>query len=483
MRISTKVSFSLALLGLVVFGGLGALQVRTEKRDLERAFVREASTLCRATAEALRQDLRDRDPDDSTALLQSLERFERDLDVMVWPLQTGPAMAMPKAELPRGLVDEVGQDARRRGELVSRIAPRPDGGRVALVASPIDPSREVGVVVLARPLDTIDADLWREAQMTALSVLLFSVLGGMLGFVLGEVYIGRPLAQLDRAMTAVAEGGPDPGLSPGRADEVGRVLDRFDRMRRELQRAHDRLQREQDAHRTTLERLAEADRLVTVGQVAAGLAHEIGSPLQILHGRAQKLAGGVASTPELARGVEIIVAQIERITRIVRQLLQLARPRARERRPTDPAACIAEVVDLLDLEARRREVSLGLDVAPDLPLVDADPDALQQVVFNLARNGLAALEPGGWVRIRLDVTPVTSEAPRTLELVVTDNGRGMSDELRAQAFEPFFTTRAREGGVGLGLAVVRSLVHAMGGSVTAHGRAEGGTEFVVRMPC
>src|SRR5690606_31423605 len=276
MRISTKVSFSLALLGLVVFGGLGALQVRTEKRDLERAFVREASTLCRATAEALRQDLRDRDPDDSTALLHGLERFERDLDVMVWPLQTGPAQAMPQAELPRGLVDEVGQDARRRGELVSRIAPRPDGGRVALVASPIDPSREVGVVVLARPLDTIDADLWREAQMTALSVLLFSVLGGMLGFVLGEVYIGRPLAQLDRAMTAVAEGGPDPGLSPGRADEVGRVLDRFDRMRRELQRAHDRLQREQEAHRTSLERLAEADRLVTVGQVAAGLAHEIG---------------------------------------------------------------------------------------------------------------------------------------------------------------------------------------------------------------
>lgn len=483
MRISTKVSLSLALLGLAVFGGLGVIQVSIEKRDLEAAFVREASTLCRTTAESLRQDLRERDPADSTALLQSLERFERDLDVMVWPLQSGTAMALPEAEVPRALVDALGEDVRRRGELVSHIAERPDGGRVALVASPIDTGRDVGIVVLARPLDAIDADLRRELEMTAISVLAFSVVGGLLGFALGEAYIGRPLAQLDRAMAAVAEGALDTVVSPGRPDEVGRVLSRFDRMRRELQRAHDRLQREQDAHRTTLERLADADRLVTVGQLAAGLAHEIGSPLQILHGRAQKLASDVGRQPELVRAVEIVVAQAERITRIVRRLLQLARPRAGERRVTDVVVCIGEVVDLLELEARRRGVSLGLDAGPELPAVDADPDALQQIVFNLARNGLAAIGPGGWVRIRVRVVAATPDAPRTLDLVVADDGRGMSEELRAQVFEPFFTTRAREGGVGLGLAVVRSLVEAQGGSVSAQGRAEGGTEFVVRMPC
>lgn len=483
MRISTKVSLSLTLLGLVVFGGLGARQVALEKRDLESSFVREASTLCRATAESLRHDLRERDRGDSTALLQSLERFERDLDVMVWPLDVGPATAQPKAGLPRGLVDAIGQEARAAGELVARIAERPDGGRVALVARPIDPARDVGTVVLARPLDSIDADLRREAQMIALSVLIFSVLGGLLGFGLGEIYIGRPLAQLDRAMTAMGEGSVEPTLPPGRPDEVGRVLDRFHRMRSELLQARRRLQSEQDAHRTTLERLADADRLVTIGQLAAGLAHEIGSPLQILHGRAQKLASRVESDPELARGVEIIVAQTGRITRVVRQLLQYARPQGRERRPTDPSACVGEVVELLELEARRRDVSLRLVAAPDLPLVELDPDAVQQIVFNLARNGLAALEPGGWVRIRLAVVPATPTEPRTLELVVADNGRGISEEIRAHVFEPFFTTRAREGGVGLGLAVVRTLVDTMGGSVTASARAEGGAEFMVRVPC
>lgn len=483
MRISTKVSLSLALLGLAVFGGIGALQLVIEKRDLEQALVREASTLCRATAESLRQDLREHEPVDSDALLESLERFEQELDVTVWHPDAPSNLAASEAGLPSEVVDAVGRAASATGELVTTITERAGDRRAVVVASPIDPVRAEGAVVLVRPLDSIDADLRREAEVTASSVLVFSVLGGLLGFVLGEVYIRRPLERLDRAMAGVAGGDLDAPLSPGRRDEVGRALERFDQMRQELQRARVRLQAEQDAHRTTLERLADADRLAAIGHLAAGLAHEIGSPLQILNGRAQKLAKRVGHDAYLAQGMEIIVAQTERITRVVRQLLEFARPRARERRSIEPVACVRAVVDLLELETRRREVSVRLDARTGGEVVEIDPDAIQQIVFNLVRNSLAALDPGGWVEIGLVVEPAAAEAPRGLVLRVVDNGRGIPDDVRARIFEPFFTTRGHDGGIGLGLAVVRALVDTMQGTVAAMPRDEGGTELVVRLPC
>lgn len=482
MRISTKVSLSLAVLGLVVFGGLGAVQVSTEKRDLEQALVREATTLCRTAAESLRQDVVEQDLWESSALLQSVEEFERDLDVMVWRPDE-PTPTVGKA-VPAALLDEVGRAAVVSGEVVTRMIDLSEGQRAVIVAASIDPQREFGAIVLVRPLAAIDADVRREAQMIGLSVLVFSVLGGILGFVLGEIYIRRPLARLDQAMTVVAGGDLDASLSPGRADEIGLVLERFNHMRRELQRARLRLHAEQDAHRATREHMADLDRLVTIGQLAAGLAHEIGSPLQILHGRALKLADRLPHDQELARSAQIIVTQTERITRTVRQLLELARPHRYEVRPADPVACIRAVMDLLELEARRREVSVRLDgPSSGLVNVDVDADALQQIVLNVARNGLAALAPGGTVQIHVKVDNATTDIPKTLEVRVSDDGRGMSDEVRAHAFEPFFTTRAHEGGVGLGLAVVQSLVHAMRGSVAASARPGGGTEIVVRVPC
>ena len=112
-----------------------------------------------------------------------------------------------------------------------------------------------------------------------------------------------------------------------------------------------------------------------------------------------------------------------------------------------------------------------------------DPDALQQVVFNLARNGLAAVEERGTVEIKVGVQPAGPDRPRMLELVVADDGAGISEETRRRAFEPFFTTRGREGGVGLGLAVVASLVEGMEGTITFRAREGGGTVFEVKVPC
>src|SRR5690606_23670598 len=221
------------------------------------------------------------------------------------------------------------------------------------VAVPITGLATKVAVALVRPLDELDADLRREGAIMALAVLAFSVLAGVLGFGLGEVYIRRPLERLDEAMAALAAGDTTAAPLVQRRDEVGRVSTRFLAMRTELVRAQAQLQAEQDAHRSTLEHLTAADRLVTIGQLAAGLAHEIGSPLQILHGRAQKLLEGAEPGGEIARIAQILVSQTDRITRIVRQLLTFARPREPSQEQVEPASCGAPGLDRLRPEAKR----------------------------------------------------------------------------------------------------------------------------------
>src|SRR5690606_8946632 len=207
--------------------------------------------------------------------------------------------------------------------------------------------------------------------------------------------------------------------------------------------------------------------------------HEIGSPLQILHGRAQKLLEGAEPGGEIARIAQILVSQTDRITRIVRQLLTFARPREPSQEQVDPASCVAPVLDLLRLEAKRKHITVDLEAPPSEP-VTLDPDALQQIVFNLARNAIAALHEGGTVHVRLRVV---AAAPRHLLLEVADDGPGIPEAIRARVFEPFFTTSAGGGGIGLGLTVVRSLVEGTGGSIGVRPRDGGGTEFTVTLPC
>ena len=479
MRISTKVSLSLTLLAAVIFGGLGALQIQDEKRDLERAFFEDATTLCRTTAESLRYDLPVQESAESRALLRSLERFDDDLTVVLWRPEPPHVPDSETDSRRRAWVDAAGRQASYDRTVVQRIVKNPDGTRAAIVASPIEGSSTLGAVVLVHPLDAVDQDLRHEALMTGLGVLAFSVVSGVLGFALGEVYIARPLARLDRAMSAVAAGNLDAPALQGRGDEVGRVLRQFDQMRGELGKARARLEAEQDAHRATLERLVHADRLVSVGQLAAGLAHEIGSPLQILHGRARKLADR-SEGGESVKIARIIVEQTERITRIVEHLLQFARPRPAKLQRIDPARCIEPVLELLELEAKRRGARVSVD-APRGESARVDPDALQQIVFNLVRNGLAALDEDGCVDLRVRVEE--GRDSRMLELTVRDDGVGMTDEVRERLFAPFFTTRAHEGGRGLGLTVVHSLVEGMGGTIDVTPRKTRGTTFIVRIPC
>jgi signal transduction histidine kinase len=310
-------------------------------------------------------------------------------------------------------------------------------------------------------------------------VVAFVAVTMISGILLGAAYITRPLAALVDGIAHIRDGDFKSRVPLSRHDEIGALVDEFNAMVGTLGQARQQIEQETEA-RLRLERgLQGIDKVITIGQLSAGLAHEIGSPLQVLSGRAAALLSR-SPDPETRRQAEILVEQTARITRIVEQLLSFGRRRPAVIAPCDLARPVKAVLELLDGEARRRGVALETRFDATAHLIDADDDQLQQIVLNLVKNALAATPAGGRITVRVETERDPDGPPRAVRLIVRDTGPGIPPEMAANLFEPFFTTRASEGGTGLGLSVVRAIVTEHGGTITA--TSDHGAEFIVSFP-
>ncbi|MBZ4421623.1 nitrogen regulation protein NR(II) [Myxococcus sp. RHSTA-1-4] len=229
--------------------------------------------------------------------------------------------------------------------------------------------------------------------------------------------------------------------------------------------------------------LLRAEKLATVGVLAAGIAHEIGTPLGVVRGRAEYVLGKLGPAHPQGPGVAVIIEQIDRVSRTLRQLLDFSRLQATAVRPVALAPIARDVYELLRVEAERRRVSLELDVPDALPPLAADPDQLQQVLVNLALNACDACGPGG--QVRLSASPPDGASAGSWGLValtVRDNGCGIPRESLNQVFDPFFTTKKRGQGTGLGLTMVAHVVRNHGGRLELESEPGQGTCVTVLWP-
>jgi len=230
-----------------------------------------------------------------------------------------------------------------------------------------------------------------------------------------------------------------------------------------------------------------------VGRLASEVAHEIGTPLNVISGRAEMIQKGLQALQALTPDVDTILRQIERISGIMRQLLEYARPRRPAIRPVAAGPIFTRTVELLEPVARQRQVRVQVQVAEGLPPVLADPDQLQQVLLNLVTNALDATPPGGLIVVSAREGTPEDEDPRPrltrgraegLHLVVgvVDTGGGMTVEQLEQVFEPFFSTKERKGGTGLGLPIVEDIVRSHGGAIEVQSAEGAGTTVLLRWP-
>lgn len=229
--------------------------------------------------------------------------------------------------------------------------------------------------------------------------------------------------------------------------------------------------------------LLRAEKLATVGVLAAGVAHEVGTPLGVVRGRAEYLLGKLGEEHKDAGNLKVIIEQIDRVTRVIRELLDFSRVKPATVTPVRLAPLARQVTDLLRYELERRKVSLALAVSEDLPPVAANPDQLQQVLVNLLMNARDASPAGNEVRLAARARPASEGAPWPhLEITVADAGAGIPRDQLLQVFDPFFTTKKRGQGTGLGLTVVSQIVGNHGARIELESEPGRGTRVVLQWP-
>lgn len=232
--------------------------------------------------------------------------------------------------------------------------------------------------------------------------------------------------------------------------------------------------------------MEQASRVTTLAVIGGGIAHEINQPLnaiRILTASAQLVAQRSGqSESELARMLRDIASQVDRIDSIVNHL----REHLRQNQSTASGNCdlgnaVRSALSLMSVQLTAKGIKLDLTIASDLPLVSGTSIRFEELVVNLVANAMQALE--GTAReqkaIKIDVS---SKRPDVVELIVLDNGPGFKDNLAEKVFEPFFSTKSRGASMGLGLSIVRIIVQAAGGSVTAQNSPEGGAVIKVTLP-
>ncbi len=228
-----------------------------------------------------------------------------------------------------------------------------------------------------------------------------------------------------------------------------------------------------------LREVAAQERLQAVVSLAAGIAHEIGNPLNSLHIQLQLLkrqlpkARGKKSIG-LHERVDIALNEIQRLNSVLNQFLKAVRPVRPQLRPCSLSVLVADTLISMQPELDAREIILEQDLQSDLPPVMADPDQIRQVLYNLVRNAIQASTPKSILQVS------TRRTARGAEFTVKDNGCGMTPEVMARAFDPYFTTK--ESGHGLGLYIVRRIVQAHGGEIKVRSTEGHGTEITVELP-
>lgn len=224
------------------------------------------------------------------------------------------------------------------------------------------------------------------------------------------------------------------------------------------------------------EQVRKADRLAAIGQLSAGIAHEIRNPLASISGSIEMLSNELKLTGEHKRLMELIVKESDRLDRIINDFLEFARMRSPSADEVSIEECLDDIAVLLTNNADIA-CSVRTNVHEECRhlLVKLDEEQMTQVFLNLGINACEAMADGGELTISADIL-----ADRTLRISFRDQGAGITDEARSHLFEPFFTTK--EGGSGLGLAIANKIVEAHGGRIEARNRDEGGAEFSVVLP-
>ncbi len=473
MRLTRKFIAALVIGVALVALIQGYLDYERERTVFDRQMRGEAAALGRALARGVAHVWqRDGEAAAREFLETATSKRESLLARWVWLDAKGPDA--PRAD----------RDALAPMEEDQIVTLRDSDRRLLLTYIPVKvPEPRLGGLEIAQSLEQLDSYIQASLRSEIVGSASAVAIAAILALLLGVVFIGRPINRLAAKARRVGLGDLSGPLHLEQRDELGELANEINVM-------CERLSAESRAREQATEQLRHADRLTTVGKLASGLAHELGTPLNVVSGRAKLIADKEVEGQDVEDSARIVVEQAERMTALIRQLLDFARPRALHKAPVNVATVAARVCQLVATIAKTHNVTLVPPPPDDALRVSADDGQLTQVLTNLVVNGIQATPPHGSVRIAARIVEQTpppyvdagAAASEWMAIEVADTGAGFDEATRARVFEPSYTTKEIGEGTGLGLSVSWGLVREHGGWIDVVSEPTKGSTFTVYLP-
>jgi signal transduction histidine kinase len=351
----------------------------------------------------------------------------------------------------------------------------------------------IGTLEVSEARDEELAYVRKSLVQTVVSTTVLAVVA--LGMIIWLTlwFVGRPIRLLRDKMKRIGEGDLGGPLRLPQHDEIGELAEDTNVMCDRLREARRRIESETEGRLGALEQLRHADRLATIGRLASGVAHELGTPLGVVLARARMFEQGEVPAAEVSSNGRIIAEQVERMSGIIRQLLDFSRRQSRgdrtaapERERVELGHVVTRTLALIEPLAEKRGVTLTFQGRGPVE-IDGHPGEVQQVILNLVMNALQAMTHG---TVTLNLAHAQATAPAGVEapagqyarLTVEDAGKGIEPAILSRVFEPFFTTKDVGEGTGLGLSVSYGIIREHGGWIEVESRVGVGSRFSVFLP-
>ncbi|MDO9020960.1 MAG: HAMP domain-containing sensor histidine kinase [Deltaproteobacteria bacterium] len=483
MRLAQRLTLAVILALVSVLALHGWHRARRESALLDREGRRDHLLLGRALGTGMTEAWRRAGESAALALVDTMNQSEAEIEIRwVWLDAPGSDPSGPRAPTPT--LRPVA-----RGREVAWVERRPGRDERLFTYVPVRlPSGRPGAIELSESRSS-DAQFVRTSVRNAVTATAAAALAcSVMVMALGVLLVGRPVRLLVAQARRVGAGDFSARLRLSRRDELGELAEEMNAMCDRLATAHARLLEETAARLAAQQRLEHADRLATVGRLAAGIAHELGTPLNVIAQRSQMVLAREVAGDGVVDAVRIVAGQTERITAIIRQLLDFARRRGPAKSVCDLRGVAEGAVSLLTPLAQKRGVTITL-VQPEAPIQgELDTGQIHQALANLIVNAIDAMPGGG--AITVSVSRAWTEPPVELahppgehaRIDVRDEGTGIPDDALPHVFEPFFTTKEVGEGTGLGLSVAYGLVREHGGWIAARNHPDGGTLLTLYLP-
>ncbi len=488
MKLGTKLTLSLSLIILVVLSGYGYFHILSRRDILIRTMKVEVKTIGWTLKVALGKAVLQKDVTFIQELIDAVSEPEQTLGALVY-LQDkelllhsnslegdfDPLLALIKKSAQEDLPQEE-FGVYKKVPIFSYTFPLKD-----------NKGKTIGGVSILQQTSFLEDDIKRAEWGIFITILI--LIGGTVTLILFSTrkWITQPISKLMEGIKNMTRGNLHTRIDLKRRDELSELGQAFNQMAVDLKKAQDRIIEEAET-KLTLERdLRQSEKLATIGQLASGLAHEIGTPLNIISGRVELAKKKLDDKEGVQKNLDIVIQQTERITKIIQRLLGFVRKKKPEQRNLNITALLETTLDFLDHEIQKQKVKVVRETEDPLPSVMGDPDQLQQVFLNIVLNAIQSMPEGGTLHLSASSKWISKEGlkdgqHRYVEVKVQDTGMGMEREVMDNIFNPFFTTKEKDKGTGLGLTVSQGIVQDHEGWIEVESEIGKGSMFKIYLP-